>query len=124
MCIQDWRLGRLITSVEKSAALVGPASVTIPRNQQRVLLIFSTRDAAIEITLGTEVDGAIQDFLNLSQEVTYFQIDARRHGDWVTHEFRISIALGNETVTWVEGYMPEDYLHVQPNYFDVPASMR
>lgn len=121
MCIQDWRLGRLITSVERTVAVTGPATVDIPRNTQRVLLIFSTRDAAISIQIGTEVDGVMQDFLTLGQDVTHFEVNARRHGDWPTHRFQITIAAGIENLTWIEGYMPERYLHVPPGKFDVPA---
>lgn len=120
MCIQDWRLGRLMRTVTYRQTITAPAVVSIPRNPQRVYIAFSTRDQAISIILGTEVDGTMVDFLTLAQSQSSFYVSSRDHGDWPQQAFQISLALGGpEVIRWMEGYLPEEYLHVPLETFDV-----
>lgn len=128
MCMNDWRIGRLIRSVPRLAEVGPAASVTIPSNQNRV---------ALHIGIVTEIE-IVTDSLAPSNPTCIITLDGIKifrmdvftrnyyltlvsHGDLPTKSFVVGPASGFMDISIIESFLPESVLQeglksLQSNY--------
>lgn len=114
MCIEDWRLGRLIRSQISAAALTVGQTLSIAPSMQRVGVILST--TAIGIAAGTSetitIDGKIWGLLYTGGNPLIFLL--KDHGDLVTKSFVITCGANAANVAITELFLPESVLKERP----------
>jgi hypothetical protein len=110
MCMQDWRVGRLVTNQKSTSTnlLVTPIAVTA--NQQRVGIGFSiinatfANDPSVAIIHGSVFVGA----LTALQPSQLWLLTT--HGKLVTEPFALAALSGTPGGVVIEYFMPEEYL--------------
>lgn len=120
MCISDWQLGRLVRSLDHYLDL-DAATIIIPPNTQRVGLFISCLAEVPDTWVRLRFNDAIGDWHNLAANDRWIMFTLREHGDIVQKEVRFNTSNAPEYVLIKEFLMPEEYLSVPPDKFDVPA---
>lgn len=110
MCISDWRIGRLITSVTHNLATMVTPSIILPPNRQRVGVSFfglGFSDVNDPDFLVTMPDGSL---IAINRGLPYLHLTLQSHGDLPTRQFTITDPSDSDNGTVIEYFMPEQYL--------------
>jgi len=110
MCINDWRLGRLIRSSAQAFSTVTGAGITLKPNKQRVGILFSTTEEPVSGLAGwvlTFDNGAILAGLYPS---AFVNINILTHGDLPTHGVTVRKSESEIIGAFTEFFLPETVL--------------
>jgi hypothetical protein len=112
MCIDDWRLGRLIRSKITAASIAGAGTLTINPNMQRVGIQLSSASPSVVIGsfITVTIDGNLICYLFSSiPTVTY---NFAEDGDIPTKQFILTNgnAVTATNVSIIEWFLPEEYI--------------
>lgn len=110
MCVQDWRLGRMVRTQRVAFDIEGPATYTLPQDNQRVgwevnFNIDSTT-AAQWSTISWDSGGS----LLIPVYKPFFRCDLTTHGDLPTKAVTFAGLVGVLSGYLFVWTMPEEYL--------------
>jgi hypothetical protein len=118
MCIEDWRLARLVRSVQQAQTIAANGTFTLAANMQRVGLTVGSVGTAIsslaQITIAVNGIG----FWSLKQNETYFHATIVTHGDLVTKSWAFTPIAFSPVLGITEYLMPEGYLQAGLEEFE------
>lgn len=110
MCIGDWRLGRILTSVPRIVSIANGGTFTLPPSEQRVGVMFIPDSAVLQGSAQNILsNGVIVGTMGLVPIAVIFTL--KDNGDLPTRQFEIVNAVAG-AVTWgvTEWFLPEDVL--------------
>lgn len=112
MCLGDWRLGRMVRAVGRTAVTnAGTGLLTIPGNPQRVALSLGGTAAGDNIFLQQIGSDVINQTLVVNGTVPLWHISLLTHGDLPTKALTIfQSGVAGSNVSWIEYYMDENVL--------------
>lgn len=110
MCLNDWRIGRLIRSQNTQANTAAGTGLTFLPNKNRIGVTFSLTTGGISVANSMVVtfDGAAPFLITHGEPNLHMTLCT--HGDFVTRGFVVSAGAVLTTLTIVEYFMPEKYL--------------
>jgi len=117
MCMNDWRIGRLIRTVSSPADFNGGGSVAIQANNQRVALSISLADAAVIDT--TALSGANPSvkiarggvfITSINAFASTYRVDLLRDGDASTLPHIVTNVDYGQSFSITEWLLPEQVL--------------
>lgn len=117
MCMEDYRVGNLIRTIQHPATS-GIALTTVPPNPARVGLLLSCTDVgglANEDVLAVQDVQFGNDYFRLESGAPPFMISMKDHGILPTLQFVLFTLQGTANYTWCEFIMPVEYLAVNPD---------
>lgn len=110
MCVQDWRIGRLIRAQSSSTVLGVGQTLTIPSNKQRVGITFDFNDqiTAIGSFIEVRVDGNQFTILWSVKPIIHWTVAT--HGDLSMREISFTTVATGATMGVIEYFLPEEFL--------------
>lgn len=110
MCLQDWRIGRLIRTVPRSVSLAAAATLTLGRNPQRVgfFIEMNATSRAGGGNADLTIDGAPLNPFTAFQPARLFTVSD--YGDLPTREIILTNNVGTTTFGVIEWFLPEQIL--------------
>ncbi len=110
MCIQDWRLGRLIRAQSRAIVLGLGATETFPANKQRVGVTVGIPVANnSSVNFGQlSVDGVL--LVHFRNSNNLFEMTLATHGDLPMRPFTLTAFGIAVTFGLVEYFLPEEFL--------------
>jgi hypothetical protein len=110
MCVNDWRLGRLIRS--RVTTFTSPATLDqlAARNADRVGITFSVFEAGSDLTILVDEAGSGKSFVVLTPNYPWIHLTLQEHGDLPTKRFRMGANVPALNITVIEYFLPERVL--------------
>lgn len=109
MCINDWRLGRLIRSQAREYSLGVGGTLAIQADQNRVGISFMMAMGATASSVTISVGGvSLVSLAQFEQLEAHFTLAT--HGDLPTRDFIVARRSGTALGSVVEYFAPADYL--------------
>lgn len=110
MCVQDWRIGRLIRTQITAHTLVVGTPFLIPANKQRVGLSLAsgTPSGAPTVLIQVLHDGILYGMLWNSY--IHHHITVSTHGDLPMKSAELRALVANAAIGVIEYFLPEEFL--------------
>jgi len=110
VCIDDWRLGKAITTAQRQIALAAAATVSIGANPNRVAISFSTNSSSMAIQTAILHEGTF--FYNVSGAAQNAMISCVKFGRIPFGNLSIfgAAAVVTQQVGVVEYFLPTEYI--------------
>lgn len=124
MCVNDWRLGRLVRSTGKNIAIAPASAIVVLPNKQRVGLCFAFNNdpLAAGSTFSVTFDNGV--IIGSQGFFPYLMISLLEFGDLSTHGATVAGFSVAGVVNVSEYIMPEEYLAVALEKFKTDYGLK
>lgn len=110
MCFMDWRIGRLIRTIDLSQDSDATGIISIPADRNRVGITFAPDVSGSVYEIGLDQSGAVTKIFSLSPSASALHFTLATHGDLPTHKFLLQNTTPGVTHFGVWTYIAPEWL--------------